>query len=142
MRVPWPWCVVIAAAPPVAWWWAGAGMGLPVRSPAADLAWLVLLAAAEETVFRGGLQEWLLRRPPWAQRHAGLSRANIAASGVFAALHAFTQAPWQVLALWPVSLQFGLAYEQGSRRLARPIALHLWFNLCLYAASALQAGGR
>ena len=34
MRVPWPWCVVSAAAPPVAWWWAGAGMGLPVRSPA------------------------------------------------------------------------------------------------------------
>ena len=121
-------------APPVAWALANAGFGLPVTAPVNDLAWLALGAVAEEVVFRGGLQRWALDRPALALRHAGLSRANLLASAAFAAVHLVNHTPLVALGVLPVSLLLGAVYER-SGRLRTPIALHLWFNGCLYAAT-------
>lgn len=125
-------------APPVAWALASAGYGLPIDRPTADLAWLAAGAVAEEVVFRGGLQHWALTRPALAVRHAGLSRANLLASAAFAAVHLVNHAPLVALGVLPVSLLLGAVYER-SGRLRGPIALHLWFNACLYAATAALA---
>jgi membrane protease YdiL (CAAX protease family) len=137
----WPWCLVAAAAPPVAWLWTAAGHGMAAREPLADLAWLAALALLEEYVFRAGLQEWLLRRPGLARRWMGASRANFLASTAFAAAHLWAHSAVQAAATWPVSLLLGGAYEAGGRRLVWPAALHLWFNLSLYAAGWFARAG-
>ncbi len=132
-----PWWLVAAAAPLLAWVWAGAGMGqrLPVREPLTDIAWLALLALAEELVFRGGVHAALRRYAALTRRVLHISAANALASLAFALAHGLAQPALNVLALWPVSLVLGVAYERSGERLALPVALHLWFNLALYAAS-------
>jgi membrane protease YdiL (CAAX protease family) len=132
---PWPWVAVAALALPVAWIVASAGHGLPVRAPWADLAWLAVLAACEEVVFRGGLQAALLRRPAWARRRFGASGANSLASVAFALAHMPAHGPLHALLVLPVSVLLGVAYEASGGRLRLPIALHLWFNAALYGAS-------
>lgn len=128
------WWAVAAAAAPVAWAAAAQGLTLPVTSPWRDAAWLAALALAEEALFRGTLQASLLRQTWGAQRLLGVSGANLCSTALFAAAHLWAHSPLQALATVPVSLLLGLAYEQ-QRRLALPVALHLWFNGCLYIAS-------
>lgn len=122
------------AALPVAWWLAGGGHGLAVQQPLRDVALLLLLAGAEELVFRGGLQAWLAQRPGFGARRFGLSGANLLTSVVFSAAHLWAHPPLLALAVFPVSLLLGASFEQ-SGRLWVPVALHAWFNLALYAAS-------
>lgn len=135
----WRWWLTVAMAPAVAWAWAAAGQGMTVRQPVTDLAWLALLAVAEELVFRGGVQAALLRHPAGRRACAGLSGANLVASAAFALAHVLRHDASQALAVLPVSLLLGLAFEHHGRRLAWPVALHLWFNVCLYLASVLTA---
>ena len=125
---------------PVAWALARGGHGLPLGSLGVDIAWLAVGAVAEEVVFRGGLQGWALRRPALAVQHAGLTGANLVASAAFATAHLLNHAPLAALGVLPVSLLLGVVYER-SGRLRLPIALHLWFNLCLYAATMAGRGG-
>ena len=129
------WAWIAAGAMPVAWGLAHLGHGLPVRQMLPDLAWLLMLSVSEELVFRGGLQTALLRRPPLAERRCGISGANLVTSLVFSAAHLWAHAPLHALGVLPVSLLLGAALEQTGR-LWVPTALHVWFNLALYAASA------
>lgn len=131
------WWACVLLAPPLAWASAAWGYGMARATPAADLAWLVFGAAAEELVFRGGLQAWLLRR--LQGRTLGVSAANLAASALFATAHLWTHPPLAALGVLPVSLVLGAAYERSGERLGPPIALHLYFNLLLYAATVLLA---
>lgn len=133
------WCwVAAAAAVPVAWGLAWLGQGMTITQPWRDLTWLLLLAVAEEAVFRAGLQATLARRAALSTRHCGLSGANLLASLAFSAAHLWAHPPLLAVGVFPVSLLLGASYEQ-SGRLRVPIALHLWFNLALYTASAWQA---
>lgn len=120
---------------PVAWCLAQLGHVLPVRQALPDLAWLVMLSVAEELVFRGGLQTALLRRPALTACCCGISGANLITSLVFSAAHLWAHAPLHALGVLPVSLLLGVSLEQTGR-LWVPTALHVWFNLALYAASA------
>jgi hypothetical protein len=140
-RERWAWAAVAVGAVPVAWALVASGHGMRVGSPVTDIGGLVLLAVAEEVVFRGGLQAWLMRRPPFANAFLGLSGANALASMAFSAAHLWQHSAVQAAAVFPVSLLFGLAYERSGSRLAGPAALHVWFNLLLYTASALRAAG-
>lgn len=133
----WCWAVAVAAVP-VAWGLARGGHGMSTTLPWRDLPWLLLLAVAEEAVFRGGLQAALAQRPAFAIKYAGLSSANLLASLAFSAAHLWAHPPLQAAGVFPVSLLLGASFEQ-SGRLRVPIALHLWFNVALYAASAWQA---
>ena len=133
----WCWAVAVLALP-VAWLLARAGHGMAPPASLGGLAWLVLLAAAEEVIFRGGLQAALARwQPALATTRWGLSGANLLTSVVFSAAHLWAHTPLQALAVFPVSLLLGASFEH-SARLRVPVALHIWFNAALYLMSALQ----
>jgi uncharacterized protein len=130
------WCwLAAAAALPVACALVWLGHGMTTTQAWQDLAWLLLLAVAEEAVFRAGLQARLAQHPRLSAQRGGLSAANLLASLAFCAAHLWAHPLWLALGVFPVSLLLGASYEQ-SGRLRVPIALHLWFNLALYAASA------
>ncbi len=133
------------AAPPIAWGAVLLGLGMATRDPARDIALLVLWSIAEEIVFRGGLQPAVARalvaRGLRDQLSRHLSTSNLLVSTVFAMAHLWGHPPLAALAVWPVSLVYGLARE-ASGRVWPPAVLHVAFNLLLYGASWLSAGGR
>jgi membrane protease YdiL (CAAX protease family) len=97
---------------------AGPGAGV---SPA-RLAMLLLIAPVlEETIFRAGLHESLLRRS-WP---AG--RALVATAIVFALVHALLRSDLAALAVVLPALAIGLLYQR-TRRLVPCIALHAAMN--------------
>ena len=130
---------VAAAVPAVAVLaWATPLLWRPHWPSAGALFWFVLVApAVEEIVFRGGLQEWLLRRDDAA---LGLvSRANVLASLVFAACHLVSHRPaWAAAMLLP-SLIFGAFYEHR-RRLGGPIVVHALYNMAYLALIGATGG--
>jgi len=98
--------------------------------PDAGLLLLGVLVAPvlEETVFRGGLQEWGIRRYGSHRLHRGLpSRANIGVSLLFAACHLWAHPPVWAAAMIIPSLVLGALYEQR-RGLAAPITVHALYN--------------
>jgi membrane protease YdiL (CAAX protease family) len=124
------WLGCATLAPGLAWWAAKSGFGMAHGSGLLrDLAVLALAAVAEEIVFRGGIQEFLLRRMPlrWT--------ANVLTSLLFAAVHLWAHSPSVALGVLPVSLVLGWAYERSGRRILPPMLLHLYFNLLLYGMS-------
>lgn len=105
---------------------------------AAALFWFVLAAPViEEILFRGGLQEWMLRRD--ARAFGPLNRANILASLVFASCHLIGHAPAWAAAMFLPSLLFGLFYERA-RRLGAPIVVHALYNACFLALLGATGG--
>ena len=136
-RVFWWSCAL--AAPPVALAAASLGFGIAASSLPRDLAVLGLASVAEEIVFRGALQPGLARL--FGERDAllpWLTASNAATSVVFAAAHLWMHPPLAALAVFPVSLVYGVARERSGR--VWPAALlHVCFNALLYAASRLVA---
>lgn len=115
---------------PLLWWphWPAAGA----------VFWFVVVApAVEEVLFRGGLQEWLLRRD--ARALGPLSYANILASLAFAAAHLASHPPvWAGAVVLP-SLLFGRFYER-SRHLGAPIVVHMLYNACFLVLLGAPGG--
>jgi membrane protease YdiL (CAAX protease family) len=136
--------VIMVLAIPISWLIASLGFTIAVVAPARDVTMLLLWSTSEEIVFRGGLQPllgWGLARvlPPRNAPHQGrcvISMANLLTSLLFCAAHLLHKPAWVVLGLFPVSLLLGASLER-SGRLWVPVALHAYFNLLLYAASAL-----
>ena len=131
------WWACLLSAPPVAAAAALLGVRMSVGTPVRDIAVLCLASVAEEIVFRGALQPGLARTlsardalRPW------LTLSNIATSIVFAAAHLWRHPPLAALAVFPVSLVYGVARER-SGRVWPPALLHVYFNLLLYGASLL-----
>ena len=92
-----------------------------------DALWLVLVAPVlEETVFRAGLQEELLRNAR-LRAAAGAFSANVFAALAFAAAHLALQ-PGLLAGLTVLPALFIGAVYQRQRRLAPCIALHAFFN--------------
>lgn len=101
---------------------------LPIAAlaPAPVAVLLVFAPVAEELVFRGGLQETLLRRLN-GRFAAGALIANVLTALAFAAAHvALNPGVLAVLTVLP-ALCVGWVYQQ-QRRLAPCIALHALFN--------------
>jgi membrane protease YdiL (CAAX protease family) len=138
------WWACALAAPPVAAIVAAAGWTMPVGEPAHDLVAIALWSIAEEIVFRGAVQPALAKRfGAGLQRGSGsalrVTPANVATSALFAALHLWRHPAAVALAILPVSLVYGVARD-ASGRVWPAAALHLYFNLLLYAASWLHLG--
>lgn len=137
---------IVVLAIPIAWLTATLGFTIAVVAPPRDVALLLLWSTSEEIVFRGGLQPllgWLLARAALhgSAPHQGwtaISMANLLTSLLFCAAHLLYKPGWVVLGLFPVSLVLGASLER-SGRLWVPVALHAYFNLLLYAASALAS---
>ena len=92
-----------------------------------DALWLVLVAPVlEETVFRAGLQEELLRNAR-LRAAAGTVSANVFTAFAFAAAHLALQ-PGLLAGLTVLpALVIGVIYQR-QRRIAPCIALHALFN--------------
>ena len=140
------WWACLLAAPPLAAGAAAAGYPMPRHEPWQDIALIALWSVAEEIVFRGALQPALGRAfarrfPQTRLERAGLTVANLATSVLFAALHLWRHPAAVALGVFPVSLIYGKARELSGRWWPAAV-LHLYFNLLLYAASWLLAGGR
>jgi membrane protease YdiL (CAAX protease family) len=135
---------IVVLGMPIAWWVAAWGFTIAVVDPVRDVAMLLLWSASEEIVFRGGAQPLLARalaryaRPGRGLRSGrlGISTANLLTSVLFCAAHLLNKPALVVLGLFPVSLLLGASLER-SGRLWVPVALHAYFNLLLYAASAV-----
>lgn len=82
----------------------------------------------EEIVFRGWLQGSLAERFSPSPGRFGVSRANLAASSIFALLHLIQHSPLHAAGVFVPSLLFGLFFERH-RSLSSPILLHGWYNL-------------
>ena len=129
------WWACGLATPPLAALAAQLGYGLALDAPWRVLGLLVLASIAEELVFRGGLQRLLRRWPAGRASWQSISAANALTSAVFALAHLWSHPPLAAIGVLPVSLLLGWAYERSGQRLVPPIALHLYFNLALFAAS-------
>lgn len=116
------------AAAVIALLWA-AWIGLPAARPV--LALLALAPLAEEIVFRGGVQETLLRLGLQADR------ANLLTTLAFAAVHGLARSwPLALAVAWP-AWWLGRVYARR-RRLAPCIAWHAALNaLWLLLAQAI-----
>ena len=118
---------------PIAFLWSAVAPPLQVNKLPWDLIWLVTWATVEEIVFRGGLQHALMQRRALLKPWLGISAANLITSLAFSAAHLLAHSVHQSIAVFPVSLLLGRAYEH-SAGLRLPIALHVWFNLSLVVA--------
>ena len=98
----------------------------PLQYPGRFLFLVVLYPIAEELVFRGLLQGWLLTRLP--HHYAGISLANIIASVCFVAAHFWHHTGIWALAVFFPSLVFGFFRDRYGRTLPA-ILLHCFYNL-------------
>ena len=139
------WWACVLAAPPIAFAVAAAGFSMATPDPLRDLTSLALWSVAEEIVFRGALQPALARalerRFGPHRRNAMITPANLLTSLVFAGFHLWRHPLAVAIGVFPVSLVYGKARELSGRWWPAAL-LHLAFNLLLYAASWLLAGGR
>lgn len=133
LRADWRWLVDphfrLALAAGFAFWIALllTGESGPALEPAALLSLILLRPVLEELLFRGLLQGWLRKRPAWRQERWGVTRANLAVSAVFTALHFIGHPPlWAVGVLLP-SLLFG-HFRDRHDSVWPAIALHVFYN--------------
>lgn len=117
----WPWM------PP----WDGRYLG---DGPINAVSLILLMALAEEALFRGLLQGWLLRLPWFARTRAGVSRANIATSCAFVGAHMLHHPLFLFPGYFAVSLVFG-CFRERYHGILVPALLHGYYNLGLWAFS-------
>ena len=128
---PWFWLAAGAAVPLWVGWLMVTGhqpdWSWPGRQPARFTVLVLLYPVAEELVFRGGLQGWLLERPLGQRRLVGLSGANWLTSLVFTGLHFFGHPPLAAASVIVPSLVFG-HFRDRHGSVISPIALHVFYN--------------
>jgi len=129
-----PWLLAAWLAPLPLW-----GAGWFWSSPAIDPLWplhrprdllflVVLYPVAEEWLFRGLLQGWLLERPALARSWHGWTGANLVTATVFTALHFISHPPLAAAAVLAPALVFGF-FRDRYGTLRWPMLLHGWYNL-------------
>lgn len=88
---------------------------------------LLLYPLVEELLFRGVIQEALLKRSGLAVRNLGITRANFITSILFVGLHFIHHSPIWAMAVFVPSLALGHMRERYTSLLV-PISLHMLFN--------------
>lgn len=104
---------------------------LPKPGITPSVSFLFLAALVEEVVFRLLLQGEMHRLLRRAYPLPGLSLANAATSGIFAAIHLLNHPPLWALSVFFPSLVFGWAMDRY-RSVLPPILLHLCYNLLYF----------
>ena len=90
---------------------------------------VVLYPVLEELAFRGFIQTWLREKTFFrTQMLFGITRANLIASFLFAALHLFSQPPIWAAMIFAPSLVFGYLRDRYEA-VSPSIILHAWYNL-------------
>jgi uncharacterized protein len=98
------------------------------------IALFTLIPVAEEMLFRGWLQGWLLQQCWFRQKSICVSRANGFTSLAFAGAHLWQHAFILLPGYFIVSLVLG-HFRERYRGIAVPILLHGYYNLGLLTAS-------
>jgi len=94
-----------------------------------------LIPVAEEVLFRGVLQGWLLDRDRFKHITAGFSSANWLTSAAFACAHAWQHSLILVPGYFAVSMVLGYFRERYGGILV-PVWLHIYYNLGLLLLAA------
>ncbi len=133
-RDPLLWVALAAPLPlwaALAWHGGAAGPAWIADGPGRFALLVLAYPVLEEIVFRGMIQDWLLRHLP-PRRILGISGANAAASLLFALAHLPAHPPLWAAAVFVPSLVYGFFFER-TRALAAPVLLHVWYNLGYFA---------
>jgi len=124
LAVPWPlWLTLILSkpTPPDMLW--------PVHAPLTFLLLVLLYPILEESVFRGLIQDFLIRRPACQYRYAGFTIANLLTSLLFAGAHLYTHPAMMAALVFFPSLIFGYFRDRFDGWLLPSILLHIYYNL-------------
>jgi len=116
--------------------WIGLWMGSPpafvpfwpLVAPLIFLKLALLYPILEELVFRGLLQEWLLKKEYGKRQWAGVSVANIIVCAAFALSHLINQPPLWALSVFFPGLVFGY-FRDRHRSVVPAIVLHVFYNI-------------
>lgn len=134
-----PWLHDKIVRDPIFWVLMSLGfIGFALPTPIFELAWYALLIKAfvEEFFLRYLLQDSLLGFAALQDRLGPISTANILTSLLFAGLHMFSHSLLGSLLVFFPSLVFGFAWERYGR-LWVPVALHFFYNACLFYHEAI-----
>lgn len=104
---------------------------LPEPAVSPSVTFLLLSALVEEVVFRLLMQGEIHRLVRNIYLLPGLSLANAATSGIFAAMHLLHHPPLWALAVFFPSLVFGWAMDRYQSVLP-PVLLHLLYNILFF----------
>ena len=120
------------------------GMLLPAPEVRVNAYLLLLLALAEEIIFRAALQDrlgaWLASRSPAATpcrtgwKSLVPSRANLITSALFSLLHLFSHPPLWAMAVFLPSLVYGLLWDRHRNVLPCWI-VHAAYNFAYFHVS-------
>ncbi|MDX1455710.1 MAG: JDVT-CTERM system glutamic-type intramembrane protease [Gammaproteobacteria bacterium] len=118
--------VIAMLAGPLAWF-AFQQLGLLPAALAGWALWRFVLVqpVIEELVFRGAMQQWLLKRVP--QQLGFLSWANIITAVVFTLAHFVYHPPLWALAVFVPALLFGY-FRDRYDHVWPALLLHTWYN--------------
>lgn len=119
-----PWFYTLLALAPLAWI-------LPQPMFRIGLWSLVVMALAEEMLFRGVVQQFLLHRAAFGRRIGPLTLANITASLVFVLAHLVAQPPLWAAAVFVPALIFGWIWDRHGRILPCTV-VHFAYNFCFF----------
>lgn len=121
-------------APVLIWPWVPQWDIHPHNDFPNTIALFTLIPIAEEILFRGWLQGWLLKRKWFTLLTIRVSRANLFTSLVFAGAHMWQHALILVPGYFFVSVVLG-HFRERYRGIAVPVLLHGYYNLGLLIAS-------
>ena len=121
-------------APLLVWPWVPAWEPHSGNGLLNSIALITLIPFAEEILFRGLLQGWLLEKSWFNKTSAGISRANWLSSFAFAAAHVWQHALMLVPGYLLVSLVLG-HFRERYRGITVPVLLHGYYNLGLLLVS-------
>ena len=121
-------------APLIVWPWVADGFHPANIGTLNIVAFFTLIPVAEEMLFRGWLQGWLMQKSWFAQRSMIASRANLFTSLLFATAHLWQHAFMLLPGYFIVSLVLG-HFRERYRGIMVPILLHGYYNLGLFVAS-------
>ena len=121
-------------APLIVWPWVADGFHPADIGTLNIVAFFTLIPVAEEMLFRGWLQGWLLQKRSFTQRSLKVSRANMCTSLLFAMAHLWQHTFILLPGYFIVSLVLG-HFRERYRGIMVPILLHGYYNLGLFVAS-------
>ena len=101
------------------------------------IAFFTLIPFAEEVLFRGMMQSWLLEKTGFKKLLGGASKANWFTSIAFACAHVWQHALLLAPGYLLVSLLLG-HFRERYRGIPVPVALHCYYNLGLILVAATR----
>jgi len=101
----------------------------PAQAPFTCLLLVLVYPLLEELVFRGLIQDALIRKAPCQTSYMGITVANVCTSMLFAAAHLYAHPALMAALVFVPSLIFGYFRDRFHGWLLPSIILHIYYNL-------------